>query len=91
MSLSCVSSKTGLFADDAEVYKKIENILHCALLQADLNRLYEWSATWKMNSNHSKCKIRTVSRHKAPVYINYMLIGNSLDHVTSLSLSMCPI
>ena len=36
-----------------------------------------------MNFNHSKCKILTVSRRKAPVFFNYMLNGNSLEHVTS--------
>ena len=59
------------------------NIFACTLLQADLNRLYEWSVTWKMNFNHSKCKILTVSRRKAPVYFNHMLTGNSLELVTS--------
>ena len=48
MPLSCISPKTGLFADDVKVYKKIEHILDCTLLQADLNRLYEWSVTWKV-------------------------------------------
>ena len=56
MPLSCILSKTGLFADDAKVYKKIEHILDCTLLQADLNKLYEWIVTWRMNFNHSKCK-----------------------------------
>ena len=83
MPLSCISSKPGLFADDAKVYKTIEHILDCTLLQADLNRFYEWSVTWKMNFDHSKCKILTVSRRKAPVYFNYMLNCNSLEHVTS--------
>ena len=40
MPLSCVSSKTRLFADFAKIYMKIEHILDCTLLQADLNRLY---------------------------------------------------
>ena len=62
---------------------EIKNNLDCALLQADLDRLYEWSVTWRMNFNHSKCKILTVSRRKAPVFFNYMLNGNSLEHVTS--------
>ena len=83
MPLSCILSKTGLFADDAKVYKTIEDILACTLLQADLNRLYEWSVTWKMNFNHSKCKILTVSRRKAPVDFNYMLNGNNIEQVTS--------
>ena len=34
-----------------------------------VNRLYEWSVTWKMNFNYSKCKSLTVSRRKAPVSI----------------------
>ena len=40
MPLSCISSKTCLFADDTnKVYKKIEHVLDCTLLQGDLNRL----------------------------------------------------
>ena len=83
MFLSCISSKTGLFADHAKVYKKIEHILDCTLLQADLNRLNEWRVTWKMNFKYSKCKLLTVSRRKALVYFNHrpMVNGNNLEHV----------
>ena len=83
MPLSSFSSKAGLFADDAKIYMEINNNLDRTLLQADLDRLYEWSVTWRMNFNHSKCKILTVSRRKAPVFVNYMLNSNSLEHVTS--------
>ena len=49
-----------------------------------VNRLYEWSVTWKMNFNYSKCKTLTVSRRKAPVSILIIILnGNSLEHVTS--------
>ena len=82
MPLSFFSSKTGLFADDAKIYMEIKNNLDCTLLQADLDKFYEWSVTWRMNFHHSKCKILTVSRRKAPVFFNYMLNGNSLEHVT---------
>ena len=68
MPLSCFSSKTGIFADDAKIYMEIKNNLDCTLLQADLDRLYEWSVAWRMNFSHSKCKILTVSRRKAPVF-----------------------
>ena len=86
MPLSCFFSKTGIFSDDAKIYMEIKNNLDCTLLQADLDRLYEhdeWSVTWRINFNHSKCKILTVSRRKAPVFFNYMLNSNSLEHVTS--------
>ena len=59
--------------------------MDCTLLQADLDRLYEWSAAWRMNFDHSKCKILTASRRKTPVFFNYMLNGNSVGHVTSLT------
>ena len=36
-----------------------------------------------MHFNHSNCKILTVSRTKAPVFFNYMLNNNSLEHITS--------
>ena len=83
MPLSCTLSKTGVFVDDAIVYKKIKHILVRTLLQADLNMLYKWSVTWKMNFNLSMCKILIVSRRKEPIYFNYMVNGNSLEHVTS--------
>ena len=37
-----------------------------------------------MDFSHSKCKILTDSRRKAPVFFNYMLNSNSLEHVTSV-------
>ena len=64
-------------------YMEIKNSLDCTLHQANLDRLCEWSVTWRRNFNHSRCKILTVSRSKAPVFFNYMLNGNSLEHVTS--------
>ena len=79
----CKSSKIGLFADDAKIFRKIDDVSDCLLLQSDIDMLYKWSVIWKMNFNPSKCKVLTVSRRKAPVCFNYCLNGIVLEHVTS--------
>ena len=83
MPSSCISSKIGLFADDAKAFRKINIVTDSLLLQVDIDMLYKWSVIWKMDFNPSKCKVLTVSRRKAPVVFNYNLNGIILEHVTS--------
>ena len=51
-----VSSYISLFADDAKIMRKIENMEDSRVLQEDLNKLYMWSRTWGMKFNAKKCK-----------------------------------
>ena len=45
------------FADDTKVAGAALNELDVRKLQADLNRLYQWSVDWQMLFNVEKCKI----------------------------------
>ena len=55
------SSSICLFADDCLVYREIRSKLDCSALQSDLDNLVQWSKTWGMEFNISKCKILSVT------------------------------
>ena len=52
-----VNSMIKLFADDAKLFRAIENIDDYTSLQDDIDRLHKWSIDWQLPFNVSKCKI----------------------------------
>jgi len=52
-----ISSEICLFADDCIVYRTITDQSDCTTLQADTDILLNWSNTWQMKFNPSKCHI----------------------------------
>ena len=51
-----ITSLSKMFADDAKVFRQIENRADIAALQKDLDHLTDWSLKWQMNFNIKKCK-----------------------------------
>ena len=51
-----ITSLSTMFADDAKVFRQIENRADIATLQKDLDHLTDWSLKWQMNFNIKKCK-----------------------------------
>jgi len=49
-----LSSFILLFADDTKCAKTITDVFDCHFLQADLNRLYQWSQNWNLHFNEEK-------------------------------------
>ena len=49
-----VSSYISLFADDAKLLRKMGNHKDCEELENYINKIYEWSKTWKMEFNAKK-------------------------------------
>ena len=45
-----------MFADDTKLFRSIANTADCILMQEDINMLDEWSRTWQLRFNASKCK-----------------------------------
>jgi hypothetical protein len=68
-----------LFADDTKVYRKIDTIDDCTILQNDLNTLYDWSTTWLLKFHPEKCKVIKLGTTKQE-YI-YSLGGINLQSV----------
>ena len=73
-----VTSTAKLFADDCKLYRNIFSIEDCDLLQADLDRLSEWSNKWLLFFNTSKC---VVLRIRASIQYTYFLNNEPLSVV----------
>ena len=59
-----VDSKVLKFADDLKVLRVIEEKHDQDIFQSDLDKLVDWSETWQMKFNFSKCKIMHIGRVK---------------------------
>ena len=46
-----------LFADDTKIFKRIKSLQDCIMLQYDLTELQNWSKTWLLRCNNTKCKM----------------------------------
>ena len=57
-----VASNIIKFADDTQIFRRVQTRQECRTLQEDLNRLEQWSAKWQMLFHHSKCKCLHIGR-----------------------------
>ena len=72
-----------LFADDSKCFKSIVNLNDCYTLQNDLDKLYNWSRTWKMDFNPTKCKVLSIHRSRNPIIFYYRMNDVVLEHVST--------
>jgi hypothetical protein len=52
-----ITSKLLKFADDAKLFRNVNNAQEVDKLREDLHRLCEWSSEWLMLFNYDKCKV----------------------------------
>ena len=77
-----VSSTTRLFADDCLLYRTIESAEDEETLQKDLDTMVQWSKTWGMHFNPTKCKIMRVTRKETPgIMASYNILGVNLEAI----------
>jgi len=50
-------SKMFLFAEDAQIYKNINNADDYICLQHNANKLYQWTQNWELALNIAKCTV----------------------------------
>ncbi|BHF84567.1 hypothetical protein SprV_0902771800 [Sparganum proliferum] len=74
---------TILFADDIKLWKVIHNAADADHLQANLNRLEDWSKRWLMPFNISKCNFLQLGSFRASSPRTYFLHGTPLQQVDS--------
>nr|VZI20952.1 unnamed protein product [Spirometra erinaceieuropaei] len=72
-----------LFADDIKLWKVIHDAADTDHLQANLNRLEDWSKRWLMPFNISKCNFLQLGGFRAPSPRTYFLNGSPLQQVDS--------
>ena len=57
-------TKVLLYADDMKIWRKVYSAEDQTILQNDINRLYQWSVSNRMNFHPSKCKVvQSTLRH----------------------------
>ena len=54
----------GLYADDTKIWRNIYSEHDCAILQKDINMLYDWSVKNKMHFHPEKCKILQIHNNE---------------------------
>ena len=74
----CVSSDTGLFANDTLLHRPVSLPNDAVALQADLTSLEEWEEKWNMDLNPSKCEVLHITNKRNPVKSEYHLHGVNL-------------
>ena len=81
----CVTAGTKyrLFADDAFVYRELNNPDDSRLFQKDLDALSNWGSAWQMSLNTDKCYIMNFTNKRSTVTTPYKLCGNTLSRVNS--------
>ena len=77
------NSTLRLFADDCILYRKIESSADQEVLNVDLKNLYNWSKSWKMSFNTTKCKILSITNKRNTDPFPYKLDDVHLEHVES--------
>ena len=76
-----VSSTVRLFADDCMLYRTINSVEDERILQRDLNTMVQWSHTWGMHFNPTKCQTMRVTRKKSASALAYNILGVNLVEV----------
>ena len=65
-----------LYADDVKLFNRVESDEDAAFLQMDLDRLCDWSKTWKLYLNPTKCQTITFTLKTNPSKSSYTLDGH---------------
>ena len=64
----CVSSDTGLFANNTLLHRPASSPDDAVALQADLTSLEEWEGKWNMDFNPSKCEVLHITNKRNSAY-----------------------
>jgi hypothetical protein len=70
-----------MFADDSKCFRVILGQDDGNALQNDLDRLLDWTKTWGMEFNFSKCKVKRITRKNVPFEWDYYLSNYKLNRV----------
>ena len=79
---SVADSQMKLFADDTKLYRTVDTKTDADLLQKDIDAVTQWSKTWQMPFNESKCKVVHYGK-KNPKYEYRMSTDTNVTTVAS--------
>ena len=73
-----IGSYINLFADDAKLLRRVNNVDDCRKLQEDLDKVGEWGRKWQMEFNPKKCRVMEFGKSKRRVHWDYKMEGVGL-------------
>ena len=73
-----------MFADDIKIFSEIVCHDDTSRLQNDLTVLSEWSKTWRLKLNASKCQTFTITLRRDPIVSIYCIDNTSLNKVDKI-------
>ena len=76
--VSDIDSTLRLFADDSILYREVTCPEDQAILQKDLNKVFQWADQWQMCFNASKCETLTITRKLKPLNHTYEVNGQHI-------------
>src|SRR6266478_9149629 len=76
-----VNSSIKLFADDTVIFRKIDSLHDCSILQDDLNEIAKWCKQNGMRLNTEKCKVVNFTLKHQQQNFTYSINGNYLEQV----------
>ena len=82
LSNAVETSRVACYADDTKVFKSIDSIIDCNILQSDLNNLVSWSESSGLIFNQSRCKYHRITRKRLPVQPTYTINETPLELAT---------
>ena len=77
-----ILSPVRLFADDTKIYRKLSDIeSDTSKIQADLNRMSEWTKIWQLSFNPGKFEVMRITHLKDHTVPEYYLLGQKIKVV----------
>lgn len=73
-----------LFADDMKLFKVINDVHDCIILQENLNNFFKWCSSNKLQLNINKCQVMRFHKIKLPIMYNYSLCNVDLISVIEI-------
>jgi hypothetical protein len=78
-----------MFADDLNIFRRIDSFAYCLTLQDELNTLVLWLKSIGLHFNIDKCKSMSFTRIRLPIVNAYTINSASIDMVTTKKRSGC--
>ena len=79
LKVKSLISRVACYADDTKIFKSIDSITDCNVLQSDFNDLVVWCESSRLIFHQSKCKYQCITCKKSPIQSTYIINETLLE------------
>ena len=79
LKVKSLISRVACYADDTKIFKSINSITDCNVLQSDFNDLVVWCESSGLIFHQSKCKYQCITCKKSPIQSTYIINETPLE------------